>query len=129
VGALRGFKDFIMRGNVIDLAIAVAIGLAFVAVVNAFGTAIINPLIAVIFGGGSVGATFEIRGVVFDIGLLLTAILVFVATAAILYFLVVVPLSAWRTRARSDPAEETPETDVELLKQIRDLLRAQNGPA
>jgi large conductance mechanosensitive channel len=122
---LRGFKDFIMRGNVIELAIGIAIGIAFLDVVSAFGTSIINPLIAVIFGGGSLGGTFTIRGQVFDIGLLLTAILVFIITAAVIYFLIVVPLNAWRARAKADPAEETPESELDVLKDIRDGLRPQ----
>ena len=63
---LKGFRDFIMRGNVLELAVAVAIGTAFTAVVTQFGESFINPLVKVVGGGGELGGSFTLRGQVFD---------------------------------------------------------------
>ena len=123
---LKGFKEFILRGNVVDLAVAVVIGAAFVAVVKAFTDGIITPLIAAIFGKpnlDSVG-TFTINGAHFSIGLVLTALVVFVITAAVIYFLVVLPMNkikeAQERRAGGPAAAE--ESELDVLKQIRDQL-------
>ena len=125
---IKGFRDFILRGNVVDLAVAFVIGLAFAAVVDALLKGLINPLISAIFGKpnlDSVGV-FTINNSVFSIGLLLTAIINFVIIAAAIYFLVVVPMNMVQERRRrgEEPeAEETPE-EVALLREIRDALRA-----
>jgi len=123
---LKGFKEFILRGNVVDLAVAVVIGAAFVAVVKAFTDGIITPLIAAIFGKpnlDSVG-TFTINGADFSIGLVLTALVVFVITAAVIYFLVVLPMNKVKEaqeRKAGGPAEAE-ESELDVLKQIRDQL-------
>ncbi|WP_329117269.1 large conductance mechanosensitive channel protein MscL [Streptomyces sp. NBC_01353] len=92
---LNGFKDFILRGNVISLAIGLAVGSAFTAVVTGFSKAFITPLIGL--ATGSVGdfseASFQVRGTVFPYGLLIAATIAFVITAAVLYFCIVVPLA------------------------------------
>ncbi len=130
---LKGFKDFIMRGNVIELAIAVVIGTAFTALVTGFTKFIINPIIAA-FGGRSVdGLAFYLvpsnKATLVDIGSLITAFVTFLITAAVVYFLFVLPmnrLSELRKRGEQ-PAEALPAgpTELELLVEIRDLLAAE----
>ncbi|MGH3540162.1 MAG: large conductance mechanosensitive channel protein MscL, partial [Pseudonocardiaceae bacterium] len=89
---LKGFRDFILRGNIIDLAVAVVIGTAFVALVKQFTDSFITPLIAVFTGGGEVGGKFTVSGQVFSYGVFIGAVITFLITAAIVYFLVVVPM-------------------------------------
>src|SRR3954453_17168867 len=92
-GMLRDFKAFILRGNVVDLAIGVAIGAAFATVVTAFTTGIITPLLALPGDGGSFsGSVFTISGSTFRYGLVIDALIRFVLTAAVVFFLVVVPV-------------------------------------
>jgi large conductance mechanosensitive channel len=121
---IKGFRDFIMRGNVIDLAVAFVIGVAFVAVVGAFTTGILDPLIAAVFGKpdlSSVG-TFDVNGAHFSIGLFLTALLNFLLVAATVYFVIVVPMN--KLKSRSAKAEEPAgPSEVDLLTEIRDALR------
>jgi large conductance mechanosensitive channel len=128
---LKGFKDFIMRGNVVDLAVGIVIGAAFTTVVTAFTNGFIKPLIQLMGGGGGVGAgTWKVRGVPFDYATFLNAIITFLITAAVLYFLVVMPLNmlAERRRRGEEPPPKTPSEDILLLTQIRDLL-AQDATA
>ena len=125
---LKGFRDFIMRGNVIDLAIAFVIGAAFTFVVTTFTAAIIKPLIAVFMGGGSAGGTFTLRGQTFDVGAVINALITFVITAAVVYFLVVVPmkkLAARRATTEADAPTPAPSDEAVLLTEIRDLLARQ----
>jgi len=129
----QGFKDFISRGNAIELAVAVAIGAAFTAVVTAINAGLITPLIAAIFGKASLADvwTFEINDAVFSIGLVLDALIRFLVTAAAIYFLVVIPLNALAARRkRGEEAEPAaPAEDILLLQEIRDLLAARPTPA
>lgn len=130
---ITGFRDFLMRGNVIDLAVAVVIGAAFTAVVTSLVTNIFTPLIAMVFGQQSFdGLTFTINGAVFGYGAFLTAIINFILVAAALYFVVVLPLKkitemrARRAAAGLDIEPASPPTDeAVLLAEIRDLLRAE----
>jgi large conductance mechanosensitive channel len=128
---LKGFKDFLMRGNVVDLAVAVVIGAAFSAVVTAFVKGIITPLIAAIFGKPSLAAVgnFTLNGAAFTVGSVLDAILNFALVAAAVYFVIVVPMNhlAARRKAGVEPEPKAPAEDVLLLQEIRDLLRAQSG--
>ncbi|MBZ4488198.1 large conductance mechanosensitive channel protein MscL [Microbacterium sp. cx-55] len=137
---IKGFKEFIMRGNVIDLAVAVVIGAAFTAIINAIVTGLINPLIGVIFQLGDmstwVWAVPTLSGSTsnFLIGPILTALINFVAVAAIVYFVFVFPMNKWKERqaARAgvtEPEESKLPTEQELLIQIRDLLEKQNKPS
>jgi len=91
---LKGFKTFLLRGNIVDLAIAVVIGTAFTAVVSAFVSAFITPLIAVLWGRGDVfhGLGFTINGVSFPIYMFLDKLVTFLVIAAIAYFLVFLPV-------------------------------------
>jgi large conductance mechanosensitive channel len=123
---LKGFKDFLLRGNVVDLAVAVVVGAAFTAVVTAFTNAFLKPLIQLISGGGQFGGSFVVNGVVFDYASFVNAVITFVLTAAVIYFLVVYPLRVIsERRKRGEEAGPAEPTDVELLTEIRDLLREQ----
>jgi large conductance mechanosensitive channel len=123
---LKGFKDFLLRGNVVDLAVAVVIGAAFTAVVTAFTNAFLKPLIQVFSGGGEFAGTFTVNGVVFDYASFVNAVITFVITAAVIYVLVVLPLKYVEERRRRGEEEGPADpTDVELLTEIRDLLRDQ----
>jgi large conductance mechanosensitive channel len=125
---LKGFKDFLLRGNVVDLAVAVVIGAAFTAVVNSFAVSFLTPLIAVITGGGKFGGTFTIDGQDFTYGAFISQVITFVLTAAVVYFVVVVPMKRlMERRRRGDEPGPVQPTQVELLAEIRDLLRAQQG--
>jgi len=109
---LKDFKAFILRGNVIDLAIAVAIGAAFLAVVTSFTTNIITPLLAIPGDAASFADwQFTISGSVFRYGLVLDAIVTFVATAAVIFFFVVVPVNKLMARRKTEPDVESPTRD------------------
>jgi large conductance mechanosensitive channel len=123
---VRGFRDFTLRGNVIELAVAVAIGTAFTAVVKAFGDSFITPLLGLVGGGGVRGGTFTIRGQTFNWAAFINAVIFFLITAAIIYFVIVTPMNVFNERRkRGQTPPDTPPTQEELLTEIRDLMRAQ----
>jgi large conductance mechanosensitive channel len=108
---LKGFKQFLLRGNVIDLAVAVVIGGAFGAVVTALVKDLLTPLIAAIGGKRDFSAiTFPINGSIFLIGDFLNALISFILIAAAVYFFVVVPVNAIMARARRGQAPPDPTT-------------------
>jgi large conductance mechanosensitive channel len=120
----KGFREFLLRGNVMELAVAVVIGTAFTAVVTAITTSLLQPLINVFLGGGVSGGKMKWMGQTFDFGAVINALITFVIIAAVVYFLVVAPIR----RLTAKPAAATPpapETETTLLAQIRDLLRQQ----
>ncbi|RJO76392.1 large conductance mechanosensitive channel protein MscL [Nocardia panacis] len=121
---LKGFKDFLLRGNVVDLAVAVVIGTAFVAIVTAFTNGIINPILAVFGGTDSLGLGFRLvsdkPATFIQVGPIITAAINFVIIAAVLYFILVLPAIAARKRFVAKDDSEL--TDSEVLRQIRDLL-------
>ena len=126
---IKGFKDFLLRGNVVDLAVAFVIGAAFAAVITAFTTKIIQPIINAAGGRDSLGLGFFIRendGKTFvDFGALITAIINFVIVGAFIYFVVVVPVTRLMQRRDrgEEPPVEAPSEDIVLLREIRDVLR------
>lgn len=131
---LKGFKDFILQGNVIELAVAVVIGTAFTAIVTAFTDHLINPLIAS-FGGADVsGLGFHIisgnDATFLDFGAVITAAINFLIVAAVVYFILIMPMNkinaALAARKDVQEEEEPASVEVELLSEIRDLLRTQN---
>lgn len=133
---LKGFKDFILRGNVIELAIAVVIGTAFTAIVAAFTSAIIEPIINSIGGKDAAeGLGFEIisgnPATFVNIGAVINAIITFLITAAVVYFIFVMPMNKLNQRfKKADGVEEEvakAPTEIELLIEIRDLLKTQDG--
>ncbi|MEU9114820.1 large conductance mechanosensitive channel protein MscL [Streptomyces sp. NPDC048483] len=148
-GVLQGFKEFLMRGNVIDLAVAVVVGAAFTNIVNAVVKGVINPII------GALGSqnldhykaclsaschpnpkTGEFTDGIYILwGSVLSAALTFLITAAVVYFLMILPMNKWKARQDAkQPVDDAPAdpTEVELLIEIRDALLAQrngSGPA
>lgn len=127
---IQGFKDFLLRGNIVDLAVAVVIGTAFTALVTSFTESFLKPLIGLIGGGGPSGGTFTINGQVFTYGAFINGVITFVLTAAVVYFLVVVPmtkLNELRNKGQ-EPEPSGPPEDIALLREIRDSLQAQNRP-
>ncbi|MFI9296435.1 large conductance mechanosensitive channel protein MscL [Streptomyces gardneri] len=142
---LGGFKAFLMRGNVIDLAVAVVIGAAFTNIVNSVVKGIINPVVGA-FGtkdlesysscikGSCVVVNGEVQGVQLQWGLVLSAVLSFIITAGVVYFLMVLPMAkilakrAAHDKAKEGVAETMEISELEVLKEIRDHLVAQRGP-
>ena len=125
---IRGFKAFLLRGNVVDLAIAVVIGAAFGGVVSAFADDFIGGLIGVIGGTpdfGRAGITLNGSRIVY--GSTVTALVNFLIVAAVIYFAIVVPMTrlAARDDAEADADMPAPSDEAVLLTEIRDLLRAQ----
>lgn len=107
---MDGFKKFILRGNVMDLAVAVVIGAAFTAVVNSLVTGLITPLIAAIAGKPNLDrvANFDLNGAHFSIGVVLTALVNFLLIAAAVYFLIVLPVNALMRRYAKAPEPDAP---------------------
>ncbi len=127
---IKGFKDFLLRGNIVDLAVAVVIGTAFTALVAAFTESFLLPLIGLISGGGVDGGTLTVNGQKFTFGVFINALITFALTAAVVYFAVVLPMKALsERRKRGEEAGPAEPTQVELLVDIRNLLRAQQGMA
>ncbi|MFJ2742732.1 large conductance mechanosensitive channel protein MscL [Streptomyces sp. NPDC087440] len=141
---LEGFKAFLMRGNVIDLAVAVVIGAAFTNIVNSIVKGVINPLVGA-FGTQDLEkyssclkdpckvVDGQMQGIPIMWGSVLSAMLSFLITAAVVYFLMVLPMARYLARrAAKEKAKEATEevmdaTEIELLKEIRDALVAQRG--
>ncbi len=126
---LKGFKDFISRGNVVELSVAVVVGTAFTAIVTAFTNGVIKPII------NALGGTHAAQGLGFrvlpgnpstfvDIGTLINTAINFLIVAAVVYFLFVLPMNTLRDRRRrgEEPGPAEP-ADIELLREIRDLLK------
>lgn len=123
---MKGFKEFLMQGNIAELAVAVVVGTAFAAVVDKFVSGIITPLLNSFGGAESSGLGFHIRSgnekTFVDFSSIINALIVFVMTAVIVYFLIILPMNKIKERRGivDDPAP-TPE---ELLTEIRDELRS-----
>ncbi|QJC22440.1 large conductance mechanosensitive channel protein MscL [Arcanobacterium buesumense] len=121
---LKGFKDFINKGNVIDLAVAVVIGAAFAPVISSLTEKILMPLISAIFGEPKFDnlGEFHIGSTAIQPGFFITAVVNFLIVSAVLYFFVVVPMNAFAKRKKEEEAPKPVPADVELLTEIRDLL-------
>ncbi|HEY7956911.1 MAG TPA: large conductance mechanosensitive channel protein MscL [Polyangia bacterium] len=121
----KGFKDFLLRGNVIDLAVAVVIGVAFGAVVTSFVADLLTPLLAAIGGQPDFSAlTFTVNHSTFHYGKFINAVISFLVIAAAVYFLVVRPLQSLSQRRAKVPVQPPAKPEeVRLLSQIRDLLQ------
>ena len=126
---LKGFRDFIMQGNVVDLAVAVVIGAAFGAVVNALVDSVLMPLISALVGAPSFDdfLVFNINGNLIQVGVFLTALVNFLLIAAAVYFVIVLPMTrateALKRHRGLEEEEEEPDPQLALLEQIRDELR------
>ena len=139
-GIVQGFKEFVMRGNVVDLAVAVVVGAAFTAVVKSFTDEIITPVIAAFGGAGhrrlrllpAVGRRPAARvshPTFVDFGAVFSVLVSFLITMLVVYFVFVLPMNKARERAspRSSQRRTRPRPDVLLLTEIRDLLAEQRG--
>ncbi|MBS1699710.1 MAG: large conductance mechanosensitive channel protein MscL [Actinobacteria bacterium] len=135
---IKGFKEFILRGNVIDLAVAVVIGAAFSAIVNVVVESLVNPLISLFFKADSLDSAlkFTLTGPMggtgtFALGAIIGAIINFLAVALVVYFAFVMPMNHFNERraAKAGVTEEPEElpSEQELLIQIRDLLEKQKS--
>ncbi|MFR9725337.1 large conductance mechanosensitive channel protein MscL [Streptomyces sp. MS19] len=141
---MGGFRDFLMRGNVVELAVAVVIGAAFTGIVNAVVEGVINPVIGAfgtqnlddytlcLRGNCEPNEAGRIDGVAIHWGSVVSASLTFLITAAVVYFLMILPMNRFLARRRAKAPVETPaeppvETELELLAQIRDELIAQRS--
>ncbi|MDT5365141.1 MAG: large conductance mechanosensitive channel [Mycobacterium sp.] len=120
---LKGFKEFLSRGNIVDLSIAVVIGTAFTALVTKFTESIVQPLIDRIgAGSGSEYGILKIGiggGQTIDLNILLSAAINFILVAAVVYFLVVAPYNRLRKKGEVEQAQDT---ELSLMTEIRDLL-------
>ncbi len=120
---LKGFKEFLARGNIVDLAVAVAIGTAFTALVTAFTTKVLQPMINRLGAGGDKQYGFlqiDIGGgQIIDFSAVVTQAINFVLVAAVVYFLVVLPYNTFRKRGEVEQAQDT---ELSILTEIRDLL-------
>ena len=128
---LKGFKDFILRGNVIELSIAVVVGTAFTALVGAFTANIVNPIIAAAGGVETQGLGFWIwpgnDKTFVNLGAVITAFVTFLITAGVVYFIFVAPMNrinhlVRKRLATAEPEEKPLPADTALLAEIRDLL-------
>ena len=138
-GMLQGFKEFVMRGNVMDLAVAVVVGAAFTAVIAAFTEFVINPVLAAVGGVDTGGFGFCVRAgdqpctadsaTFIDFGAVFAVLVSFLITMAVVYFVFVLPMNRLRSRGEEEQEEEEEEVapDVALLTEIRDLLAAQQA--
>lgn len=131
---LSGFRDFVARGNAVDLAVGVVIGAAFSAIINSLITNILNPLIAAIFGKADLVGLWHITvrengpgiddDTIMSVGGFLDSVLHFVLIAASVYFFVVVPMNRYAARRKkAEPPVEMGPTELELLTDIRNSLR------
>jgi large conductance mechanosensitive channel len=123
---IKGFKDFLLRGNVVDLAVAVVIGAAFGAVVTAFARDFIGGIIGAIGGSPNFDrAGFSVNHSPIILGSTINAVINFVIVAAAVYFFVVVPVNKLMERRKRGEESEVaaPSEDIVLLQEIRDLLR------
>lgn len=124
---LKGFKDFALRGNFVDLAVAVVVGAAVAALIGAISAGLVLPIVGIFLGGGVDAGQVEINGQIIDFTLMINAVITFIITMAVIYFIFVVPMNKLRKRfADGEEVDATPP-DIKLLEEIRDLLKAQQG--
>ena len=123
---IKGFREFVLRGNVIDLAVAFVVGAAFAALFGAISGALIEPIVGIILGGGIDAGTITIRDQVIDITKLINAVITFLITLAVIYLILVAPMNKLRARSGKGGIDARP-ADIVLLSEIRDLLKEQQG--
>ncbi|WP_199281876.1 large conductance mechanosensitive channel protein MscL [Salinibacterium sp. CAN_S4] len=132
---LNGFKEFILRGNVIDLAVAVVIGAAFTAIVTSIVDGVINPAIGALFNAADLAEAFPVPiptvsggEAVIYFGAVLAAVINFLLVALVVYFALIVPVNILKKRAEArkqaggEVVQEPVKTEIDLLVEIRDLL-------
>lgn len=120
---VREFKDFLMKGNIVDLAVAFVIGVAFAAVINSLVNDLIMPLVAMVIGKPDFSdLTFTINDAVFHYGAFITSVITFVAIAAAVFFIVVKPMQAVKARATAAGEDEVSDEErrhQELLAALK----------
>lgn len=136
---MKGFKEFILRGNVIDLAVAVVIGAAFTGVVNAIVGSVLNPAIGALFNAESLATALPVTipttsggEATIQFGAVIGALIQFLLVAVVVYFALITPINyltklSFRKKKTEVPDEDVPPTELELLAEIRDLLKQQGG--
>lgn len=131
---MKGFKEFILRGNVIELAVAVIIGAAFTAIVNAVVQGIFNPIIAAVFNAEEINqAVWQIGSVSLGVGAVLGALIYFLLVAVVVYFAIVTPINKLneaayvRKHGHAPGEEEASVSEIDLLTEIRDLLASRES--
>lgn len=131
---MKGFKEFIMRGNVVELAVAVIIGAAFTSIVNALVDGVFNPIIAAIFNADEINqAVLQLGPVSLGIGAVIGAIINFLLIALVVYFVIIAPMNKLNERAyvkkhgHKPSEEEAAPSEADLLAEIRDLLATREG--
>jgi large conductance mechanosensitive channel len=123
---IKEFRDFLLRGNVVDLAVAVVIGAAFAALVNSLVADVLTPIIGAIVGKPDFSnLNFTINDSEFNYGNFLNALIAFLSVAAAVFFFVIKPMNTLNRMRGASSQEEA--TELELLAEIRDELRAQRG--
>jgi large conductance mechanosensitive channel len=135
---LKGFKEFVLRGNVIDLAVAVVIGAAFTGIVNAIVGSVLNPAIGALFNAESLAEALPVTipttsggTTTMYFGAVIGAIINFLLVAIVVYFALIVPINylkrvSFRRRDEESPGD-APPTELQLLAEIRDLLKERPG--
>ncbi len=129
---LKGFRDFVMRGSVVELAVGIVMGAAFGGVVNQFIKSFVDPLVKLVLPGRRMGGSWTLnsgKGAVIDYGGFISQVITFLLTALVIYLVVVVPMNrlAERRKRGAEPEPEAPSEEVLLLTDIRDELRSQRG--
>ena len=125
---MKGFRDFILRGNVVDLAVGVVVGAAFGAVVSSLVKDILTPFIAAVVQQPDFSKlVFSIRGSQFLYGDFLNALISFLIVSATIYFFVVLPVNRLLTRFKGAPEAPKQSAEEKLLIEIRDLLSKEKG--
>lgn len=137
---MKGFKEFLLRGNVIDLAVAVVVGAAFTGVVNSLVNSVLNPAIGALFNAGSLSELWIVEiptttgaTAMIGFGAVAAAALQFLLVAIVVYFALIVPINFLKTRAFKEKEagiDEKPDVpnEVDLLIEIRDLLKQNAEP-
>jgi large conductance mechanosensitive channel len=121
----KGFRDFILRGNVVELAVAVVIGAAFNEVVNGFIASFIDPIIAMAMGASGTADLATVTAGAFPVGIFISALITFLIKALVVYYFIVRPFANLATRYAADTTPAGPTNEEKLLTEIRDTLRAQ----
>ncbi len=121
---LKGFKEFILRGNVIDLAVGIVIGAAFTAVVTQLTASFLQPIIQLVGGGGVDGGVWIVDDVRFDYGAFINAVITFLITAAAIYFLVVAPMNMLNERRERGKETDVPPTHEERMLALLEEIAA-----
>ncbi|HEV7184693.1 MAG TPA: large conductance mechanosensitive channel protein MscL [Leifsonia sp.] len=132
----KGFREFVLRGNVIDLAVAVVVGAAFTAVVNSIVANVFNPLVGALFKANDFTNALNVnvgQGTI-KFGAVLAAIIQFLIVAVVVYFVFVYPINLAKDRAqklrnKGAVQPDAPITELDLLTDIRDLLQTQQTPS